>query len=649
MKDARDHDLGMDRAITRRDFLNGVAIGIGGLALGSSLTGCGRFGGSDSSSNAAQDAAGYNPPAGDGMRGDNPGSFEAAHGLRDGTFWQNAGTATPTDSTYDLIVVGAGMSGLAAAHFFRKQAGANARILILEAHDDFGGHAARKQFHVGNRLLISYGAQSIESPSLYSAEAKGLLADVGVDVQKFYRYYDRNLFSSLHLGSGMFFDRETFGEDRLVAGFGKIPHREFFAKAPLSDTARRDIVRLYTENVDYLPGLTPEQKKAVLDRTSYADFLTKIAKCTPEVVPVFQTRSHDLFGVGIDAVSAFALYDEGDDYGYGYPGLDAMLGHSGDRGGHKPDPYIFHFPDGNASVARLLVRSLIPEAIPGHTVEDVVLAQADYGRLDRAPSPVRIRLNSTAVQVRHDGVRRDGDPASASGVEVTYTRNRQMFRVRGCQCVLACYNSMVPYVCPELPAKQKEALAYGVRTPLVYSHVAIRNWTSFQKLGVFQIAAPGCYHPYAAIDFPVSIGEYKYPSRPEEPMVVFMVRTPCQPGLSQREQHRIGRVELYDTPFETFERKIRDQLARMLGPGGFDPATDIEGITLGRWAHGYAYGYNSLFDPDFAEGEAPNEVGRKPFGRIAIANSDAGAIAYMDTAINEAYRAVQELSHYRGT
>jgi spermidine dehydrogenase len=646
MNDARDRDLGMDRPITRRDFLNGMAIGIGGLALSSAL-GCARLGGSDSNSRAEQDRASYNPPAGSGMRGDNVGSFEAAHGLRDGTFWQTAGSATSTDATYDLIVVGAGISGLAAAHFFRKRAGDQARILILEAHDDFGGHAARKEFHTGNRLLLSYGAQSIESPSRYSAEAKGLLADLGVDVQKFYHYYDQNLFSSLKLGSGMFFDRETFGEDRLVAGFGKIPHREFFAKAPLSDAARRDIVRLYTEKVDYLPGLTPEQKRSVLDKTSYADFLTKIAKCSPEVLPVFQTRSHDLFGVGIDAVSAVSLYEEGDDYGYGYPGLDAMLGHAGARGEHKPDPYIFHFPDGNASIARLLVRSFIPEAIPGHTMEDVVVAMADYSRLDRASSAVRIRLNSTVVRVRHDDDRHEGDPGSASKVQVTYTRNGQLFQVRGRRCVLACYSGMVPYLCPELPAKQKEALAYGVRTPLVYSHVAIRNWVSFQKLGVFQIAAPGCYHPYAAIDFPVSLGEYKYPSRPEEPMVVFMVRTPCQPGLSQREQHRIGRVELYDTPFETFERKIRDQLARMLGPGGFDPARDIEGITLGRWAHGYAYGYNSLFDPDFAEEEAPNVVGRKPFGRIAIANSDTGAIAYMDTAINEAYRAVQELSLVR--
>ncbi len=641
MGDARDHELGMDRRITRRDFLNGVAIGVGSLAASAYLTGCARQGTADfASPQGVQNA----PPAAAGLRGDAAGSFESAHELRDGTFWQNAGAATSTDSSYDLIVVGAGISGLAAAHFFRKQAGAHARILILDNHDDFGGHAQRKEFHVGKRLLLSYGAESIESPSLFSPESKGLLADLEIDPQRFYHYYDQKFYSSLKLGSGMFFDRETFGEDRLVAGFGAIPHKEFFAKAPLSETARKDIVRIYTEKVDYLRGLTLEQKKAMLAKTSYADFLTKIAKCSPEVVPVFQTLSHDLFGIGVDAVSCLALYEEGDDNGYGYPGLDAVLGASGERGGHKPEPYIFHFPDGNASVARLLVRSFIPEAIPGHTMEDVVLAQADYSRLDRASSPVRIRLNSTVVRVRHDG-----DPGSANSVNVTYTRNRQMFQVRGRRCILACYNGMVPYLCPELSTSQKEALAYGVRTPLVYSHTAIRNWTSFHKLGVYQIAAPGSYHVYASIDFPVSMGEYKYPSNPEEPMVVFMLRTPCQPGLSQREQHRVGHVELYDTLFETFERKIRDQLARMLGPGGFDPARDIEGITVGRWAHGYAYSCNSLFDPDFAEGEAPNEVGRKPFGRIAIANSDAGAIAYMDTAINEAYRAVQELSHYRGS
>lgn len=641
MSNSRDHELGMDRPITRRDFLNGVAIGVGSLVAGACLTSC--LGGRVPDSTPASAGASVGPTL-TGLRGDHDGSFESAHGLRDGTFWQNAGGVTPVDGTYDLIVVGAGISGLAAAHFFRKQAGSSAHILILDNHDDFGGHAQRKEFRVGQRILLSYGAQSMESPSLYSAECKGLLADLGIDVQKFYRYFDRSLYSSMKLGSGIFFDRETFGQDRLVAGFGAMPHEKFFAKTPLLEQARRDIVRLYTENIDYLPHLNGEQKKAFLQKISYADFLTKTAKCTPEVLPFFQTRSHDLFGVGIDAISAADLHEEGDDYEYGYPGLDAMLGKTGSRGNNKPDPYVFHFPDGNASIARLLVRSFIPEAIPGHTMEDVITAQADYGRLDHRESAVRIRLSSTVVKVRHNG-----DPTSAREVEITYVRDGRLYRVRGRLCLLTCYNSMIPYLCPELPSKQKEALAYCVRAPLIYSHVAIRNWTAFHKLGVFQIAAPGSYHPYAAIDFPVSMGDYHCPTHPEEPIVVFMVRTPCQPGLSQREQHRVGRVELYDVTFETLERNIRDQLARMLGPGGFDPAQDIEGIIIGRWAHGYAYGYNSLFDPDFAENEAPNVVGRKPFGRIAIASSDTGAVAYMDTAINEAYRAVQELLRYRSS
>jgi spermidine dehydrogenase len=202
---------------------------------------------------------------------------------------------------------------------------------------------------------------------------------------------------------------------------------------------------------------------------------------------------------------------------------------------------------------------------------------------------------------------------------------------------------MIPYLCPELPEKQKDALAYLVKTPLVYTHVALRNWTAFSKLGVHHIVAPGGYHTYIALDFPVTLGQYRFPSNPEEPMVLFMLRTPCRPGLPMRDQFRAGRVELMDTPFAKFERNIRDQLGRMLGSTGFDPARDIEGITVNRWAHGYAYTTNALFDPDWKEEEKPWVIGRKRFGSIAIANSDAGASAYTDVAIDQAHRAVTEL------
>ena len=167
--------------------------------------------------------------------------------------------------------------------------------------------------------------------------------------------------------------------------------------------------------------------------------------------------------------------------------------------------------------------------------------------------------------------------------------------------------------------------------------------SSFEKLGVRQIESPGSYHAYTVLDFPVSLGEYAFPSKPEEPMVLFMLRTPCKPGLPMRDRHCAGRAELIQTPFATFERNVRDQLGRMLGAAGFDPARDVDVITVNRWAHGYAYGYNPLFDPDWAEDEKPWVVGRKPFGRIAIANSDAGASAYTDAAIAQAYRAVKEL------
>ena len=654
----RDRELGMDRPITRRDFLNGVALTFSATLCPMETSAAGNRltipsmppegKGPDISAQEPLLAEGisphdrrYYPPSLGGMRGNHPGSFEVAHTNRDGDFWKTAGEPAETGETYDLVVVGGGISGLAAGHFYRKQAGSQARILILDNHDDFGGHAKRNEFRAGGRLVLGYGGtQSIESPGLYSAAAKQLLVDIGIETNRFYHDYDRTLYTRMKLGTAVFYCRETFGEDRFVAGMGALPWPEFMAKSPLSEVARRDIARIYTEKIDYLPGLSREQKYKRLAKISYADFLIQIVKLHKDVLPFFQDRTNDLWGVGIDAVSAIDCFLGGDDYGNPLPGFEGMELVPGGKK-EKEEPYIFHFPDGNASIVRLLVRSLIPGSIPGHTMDDVVTARADYTRLDLAGSPVRIRLNSTAVRVRHLG-----PVDSAKEVEVAYAQGGKLRSVQGTVCVLACYNMLIPYICSGLPEKQKEALGYGVKTPLVYTHVAIRNWTSFHKLGVSQIIAPGSFHPYAALDFPVTIGQYQFPSDPEDPMVLFLLRTPCQPGLSERDQHRAGRFELYRTPYATFERNIRDQLGRMLSSAGFDPARDIEGITVNRWAHGYAYEYNPLFDPHWPENERPCVIGRQPFGRIAIANSDAGARAYTDCAIDQAYRAVQELSRF---
>jgi spermidine dehydrogenase len=635
--DKKDRELGMERGITRRDFLNGVALGVGGALAGGALGAETLLAAAAFDDFAPEKAADYYPPALTGMRGNHDGTFTFAHRLRDGQSWDSDGAAK-TGETYDLVVVGGGISGLAAAYFYRKSVGHDARILILDNHDDFGGHAKRNEFRAENRMVLSYGGtQSIESPGNYSSVAKGLIKEIGIETERFYKAYDQKLYAKM--GTAAFFDRETFGEDRLITGMNATPWPEFLAKAPLSDVAKQDIARVYAEKMDYLAGLSKEEKRAKLSRTSYADYLTKFCKVHPEALPFFQTFPHDLYGVGIDAVPALGCFESGDDYGsFTYPGFDGL----GIGEHEKEEPYIFHFPDGNASIARLLVRALIPEVMPGHSMDDVVIARADYSKLDVDVAPVRIRLNSTVVHVQHSGAGSEAGDAPKT-VEIAYMRGKKLQLVQARNCVLACYNGMIPYICPTLPQKQKEALSYLVKTPLVYTHVALRNWSSFAKLGVRHIVAPGGYHTYTALDFPVSIGEYKFPRKPEEPMVLFMLRTPCRAGLPMRDQFRAGRMELMDTPFSKFERNIRDQLGRMLGSAGFDPARDIEGITVNRWAHGYAYTPNTLFDPDWKEEEKPWVIGRKPFGKIAIANSDAGASAYSDVAIDQAWRAVGEI------
>jgi spermidine dehydrogenase len=619
----------MERNVTRRDFLNGVGVTITGSLMSASPVKV--FG---------LEGAPY-PPALTGLRGSHDGSWEAAHEMREGRRWD----ALDTGELYDLAVVSGGASGLAAAYFFRKQAGPSARILVLDNHDDFGGHAKRNEFTSGGRFLIGYGgSQSIDTPSGFSAESLGLLKELGVDLDRFSTAFDSELYRGLGLGRAEFFDRETFGVDRLVRR-SDLTWAEFASKIPLPDGARRDLVRLHEdESTDHLAGLSKSEKLARLNEISYLAYLRDYVKVDPMVVTYLYRRSNGLFGIGIDgvpAIRAFRLEFPG------FEGLGLERGTSGRMGGEakagtQDDPYIFHFPDGNASVPRLLVRSLVPAVASGSTMEDVVTAAFDYGKLDEASSTVRIRLNSTVVRVLHKG-----SPENAKEVEVTYVREGAAQRVGARNVILACWNSVVPYLCPEMPEVQKKGLAYAVKVPLVYTNVCIRNWTSFRKLGISNVSCPGSYFAGVSLDFPVSLGSYSCPRSPEEPMVLHLTRSPGSPGLPPKEQFQAGRYELLSTTFETFEKNIHDQLGRILGAGGFDAARDVEAITVNRWPHGYAYEYAYLGEPEWTEKDKPCILGRQPFGRITIANSDAGGEAYLDCAIDQAHRAVQEIGERR--
>jgi spermidine dehydrogenase len=628
----------MGARITRRDFLNGAAVGVGGSVAGRLLPGLVVPGWA--ATPAPQDRPGYYPPTLTGLRGSHIGSFEAAHSLRDGHVWSQSEKINDTSERYDLVVVGGGISGLSAAYFYRAQR-PDARILILDNHDDFGGHAKRNEFQLGGRLaLMNGGTFQIDSPRPYSTVADGLLKELGIDPLALAKKCSmRDFYASLGLGRGIFFDRETFGADKLlVAGGGA--WTELLAHSPLSPQAQRDIARIEEAKIDYLPGLSSAEKKSRLSRMSYKDFLLNVAKADPGVIPFYQARTHGEWGVGIDAVSAL------DVWAFDFPGFQGLelapgsAPHMGYTAAGYADggSYTFHFPDGNASIARLVVRSLVPGSLPGQSAEDAVAARLDYSRLDRLDSPARIRLSSTAVRVRNIG-----EPASSTEVEIVYVRGGEPYALRAGACVLACYNMMIPYLCPELPEPQKEALRYAVKVPLIYASVVLTNWRSFKALGISRVHSPGSYFSSLFLNQVVDIGEYRSPRSPAEPVLVQMTRTPVAPGLPERDQHRAGHTDILSTSFATFERNIRDQLARILGPGGFDPERDITAITVNRWPHGYAYEYNPLFDPDWPDGAAPHVLGRARFGRIAIANSDAGAAAYTDSAIDQAHRAVQEL------
>lgn len=613
--------------IARRDFIRGVAVTAGGLLVGGATGVRGAFGAS-----TALTAAEY-PPLRAGLRGQHEGSFEVAHMARDGAF---AGPleAEETGEHYDLVIVGGGISGLSAAYFYRKALGEGLKVLIIENHDDFGGHAKRNEFRHGGRTFLSYGGtMSISTPFPYGFIADSMLDELGID-PKSYGKYEREEEVYAGLTQGMFFDKDNFLADKVVPGYGTRPWEAFFADAPLKDDVRADLVRLHKGGVDYLPGLGPEEKAVALRKMSFQDFLLTHAGMKPESLPFFKGMAFRN-NMRVDTCPAYIAAQRS-------PIFSGMAVAEAPR--RSSD--FFRFPDGNASIARLLVSRLTPDVFDGPVdAETVVSAGLDYAALDRGGGDVRIRLNSIVVRVEHIG---DPSPVTEEAVRTVYVKDGRRLSVTSANVILACFNSIIPMIAPDLPAEQAEALKYPSKVPMQYTSVLVRNWHAWKDLGLKSIVAPNGYHTSASLDVPMTIGRYRSAFTPDEPVVVSMVRNPNSPGLPRKEQNRFGRMDMLTTPFATVEARVRDQLQRMLGSGGFKESEDILAITVNRWPHGYAYTYDTLGDPDAPEAERPHVIGRKPFGRIAIANADSAAAAFTNSAIEQAHRAVQEVLISRG-
>jgi spermidine dehydrogenase len=678
------------RKVTRRDFLDGVAIGAAGLAAAAaspSLTGA-----EAALRGRRALPRGYYPPTATGITGEpddvirdvmridgrpnprHPHSTAAGPGI-------HPRRIRDVDDRYDLVVVGAGASGLAAAKWYQDRFGADARILLVDPLPDFGGHSHRNEFHIPDAttggdvmLLRNGGTVNLDSignwnkpanglldiPGSYGQPAVDMLAFCGVDPDNFPSTAGPGIPASYGMRQLLLFPKKDWGAESLVrAKQGSQSWADFLATTPYSPAARAGIERIMTDTTTDWIALkhgpkTDQEKKAILARITYKRYLMDYVGVNEEATSYLQRTSHGLFGAGIQAVQA------GDMWALGNPGFDG-LGLNGDvfpgigrTAQQDMDPTggpSRAWPDGNTSLVRLLVSKLIPNAMGdvdgARPTQDTILkSRCDYSQLDQRGNPIRIRLNSTVVDVKAGHGRKD----AASVVYVNCDGNAE--RVRAKHVVMACWNRVTARLVDGLPRHQVEALDYARKVPLVYCRVGLRNWQAFADAKISSVSPRGdslfwdSTSLSAGVRFGASYGPT--PNTPAQPATLALTTVPDDPSApTQLESYERGRQKLLETSFRDFERTIVDVIDRTVNKSGgnFDPERDIESIIVNRWNYGYAYELTSTFDPTLfgPNAKQPHVIGRKPYRNVSIANSDSGAFAYTHSAINEAYRAVQEL------
>ncbi|HUC40922.1 MAG TPA: NAD(P)-binding protein [Gemmatimonadales bacterium] len=615
--------LGMDEPISRRDFLNGTLLASAGLLIGG-----GRPGQAPATISPADAWDGYGG-VGDYARahGNMYDLMTTAHRMRDGEFERAVASATDTGEMYDLVAVGGGISGLAAAVFFQKKGGG--RCLVIDNHAIFGGEAKRNEFTVDGHSLVAH-----QGSAIFLVPQKGGYTDafyhlIGMDRSSF----EYQKCTAMPLAHSPYDEPQNYGF-YFGAQFGQRPGvwvidpwGRNLEGAPLSDVVKADLLRSRTvANPGPRPKAEGDDTSRQLDRITLEEHLMARHQISRETVRTFLSPVEGGgYGLGPDVLSAYCNYAIETQF----PGDgDSQLGDQ-------------MFPDGNSGFARLMVKALIPDAFSGpRTVDAVWQNRVHFGALDRAGQRTRIRLNATVVRVAHT---RGSAPAQAPHVVITYVKGNRLFSVKARAVVMAGGSWTAKHIVADLPDSHRAAYAEFYRSPCLMANIAVRHWRFLYKMGM-----SGCrwfegLGNYLSVRKLATVGGISPTLSPDSPTVLTIKVLFAQPGLSIGEQGSRGRAQLLGTSFAQYERAFRAQLGDMFAPGGFDPRCDIAGIILNRWGHAYVNPQPGFFFGTNGQ-PAPRDVLRNnPHGRIAFANTDlAGAMDHRNS-IREAERAVNQL------
>jgi len=618
--------LGLERNITRRDFLNSTLLGSGALLLHVASPADWL---AQNSSTVAVDWTGYGG-VGDyaNSNGNTEAVLEAGHRIRDGEFESVPENVVETREVYDCVIVGGGISGLAAALIFHRNAGDDKTCLVLDNHPVFGGEAKRNEFLVDGHRLVGHQGSALFQVNYPHSFIERFYQSIGLRVPRLeYQKWgsfdpEMQLPTTPYLGGapyGLYFGAK-FGEAKGV--WLTDPWGKKLEGAPISAKAREELLRTQSPAT---AAQVPKYRGDAISRR--LDTIT------------LEQHLMEKYSISRETVRTFLTPDEGGGFGLGPDALSGYTAYAFDAFGPTLDEGNQMFPDGNSGIARLIVKTLIPESIHGeHSLEDVCRNNINFDAIDRVGAAARIRLDSTAVWVKHDG-----EPEKSEFVTILYTRGGKVYRIHARSVVMAGGSWTTKHIVRDLPDDRKQAYAEFHRSPCMMANIAVRNWRFLYKMGI-----SGCQWfeglgSFLQVRKLALCGADSPTIGPDSPLVLTLKVLYSRPGHTAEEQGHLGRAEMIGTPFGEYERQIREQFMDMFARSGFEASRDIAGIILNRWGHAYASPAPGFYFGKDGKPAPGNVLRAAPFGRIAFANVDLSGMPDHKSSIIEADRAVGQL------